>query len=110
MSALFVEAVNRRGGHAELLNLRDAGAYGNTHFPMSDLNNVQIADLYQNISTTRGSTSGPIRAACIDSGHPAAPWVFATTHRQYSIVFDSPDTQCWLHRSDMCLSRASMRR
>jgi hypothetical protein len=45
MSSLFVEAVNRRGGHAELLNLRDAGAYGNTHFPMSALNNVQIADL-----------------------------------------------------------------
>jgi hypothetical protein len=28
-----------------LVHLPDLGIRGNTHFPMSDLNNVQIADL-----------------------------------------------------------------
>ena len=41
----FVEALNRRGGEATLLHLPDVGVYGNTHFPFSDLNNLQIADL-----------------------------------------------------------------
>jgi hypothetical protein len=41
----FVDAVNARGGNAELLSLPDAGVRGNTHFCMSDLNNVEIADL-----------------------------------------------------------------
>lgn len=41
----FVEAVNSRGGTAELLYLPDEGIFGNTHFPMSDLNNVEVADL-----------------------------------------------------------------
>jgi hypothetical protein len=45
MSALFVAAVNRHGGNATLLHLPDVGVYGNTHFPMSDLNNVRVADL-----------------------------------------------------------------
>lgn len=41
----FVEAVNRHGGDATLVELPKIGIKGNTHFPMSDLNNVQIADL-----------------------------------------------------------------
>ena len=41
----FVEAVNARGGNAELLHLPAAGLTGNTHFPFSDLNNVAVADL-----------------------------------------------------------------
>ena len=41
----FVDAVNARGGQAELLHLPDAGLAGNTHFPFSDLNNVAVADL-----------------------------------------------------------------
>jgi hypothetical protein len=45
MSALFVEAVNAHGGDAELLHLPDVGVFGNTHFPMLDLNNLKIADL-----------------------------------------------------------------
>ena len=38
-------AVNRHGGDARLVHLPELGIRGNTHFPMSDLNNVQIADL-----------------------------------------------------------------
>lgn len=45
LGRLFVEAVNRHGGDATLIELPEIGIYGNTHFPMSDLNNVAIADL-----------------------------------------------------------------
>jgi hypothetical protein len=45
MSALFVDAVNARGGDAEMLHLPEVGVFGNTHFPMSDLNNLEVADL-----------------------------------------------------------------
>jgi hypothetical protein len=45
MAARFAEAVNRHGGDAEVLHLPDVGVYGNTHFPMSDLNNLEVADL-----------------------------------------------------------------
>lgn len=38
------DAVNRRGGDVTLVELPSIGIRGNTHFPMSDLNNVQIAD------------------------------------------------------------------
>lgn len=44
MARLWVEAVNRHGGDARLVHLPEIGIRGNTHFPMSDLNNVQIAD------------------------------------------------------------------
>jgi hypothetical protein len=38
------DAVNRRGGDVTLVELPSIGIRGNTHFPMSDLNNVEIAD------------------------------------------------------------------
>ena len=38
------DAVNRHGGDATLVELPAIGIRGNTHFPMSDLNNVQVAD------------------------------------------------------------------
>ena len=45
MARLWVAAINRHGGDARLVHLPEAGIRGNTHFLMSDLNNVQIADL-----------------------------------------------------------------
>jgi pimeloyl-ACP methyl ester carboxylesterase len=45
ITRLFVEAVNRHGGHARIVSLPDIGIHGNTHFPFSDLNNTEIADL-----------------------------------------------------------------
>ncbi len=45
LSKRFVEIVNKYGGHAEILMLRDAGLTGNTHLPFADLNNVAVADL-----------------------------------------------------------------
>jgi hypothetical protein len=40
-----VKAINKHGGDAQLIHLPDLGVTGNTHFPMSDLNNVKVADL-----------------------------------------------------------------
>lgn len=48
MSRLFVKAINDAGGNAELVHLPEVGVRGNTHFPMSDLNNVKVADLLSN--------------------------------------------------------------
>ena len=44
-SQQFVEAINRHGGDAEVLILPEIGVFGNTHFPMMDVNNVRIANL-----------------------------------------------------------------
>ena len=41
----WAEAVNRRGGDVTLVHLPEIGIKGNTHFPMSDLNNVEVADV-----------------------------------------------------------------
>lgn len=51
---LFVDAVNRHGGDAELLHLPVVGVYGNTHFPFSDLNNREVADLLSQYLKLKG--------------------------------------------------------
>lgn len=45
MARAWRDAVNRQGGDVTLIHLPDIGIRGNSHFPFSDLNNVQIADL-----------------------------------------------------------------
>ena len=45
MARQLADAINRHGGDAKLIHLPEIGIHGNTHFPFSDLNNVQIADL-----------------------------------------------------------------
>jgi len=54
MAALFVDAVNRHGGDASILNLPDVGLHGNTHFAFSDLNNLQVADLLSHYLHEKG--------------------------------------------------------
>ena len=44
MARLWADAVNRHGGDAEVIHLPQLGIRGNTHFPFSDLNNIEIAD------------------------------------------------------------------
>lgn len=44
MAKLWVDAVNEHGGDATLIHLPDIGIKGGTHFLMSDLNNVEIAN------------------------------------------------------------------
>lgn len=53
MARLWVTAINRHGGDARLVHLPEIGVRGNTHFPMSDLNNVQIADLVSKFLTDK---------------------------------------------------------
>ena len=50
----FVKTVNAHGGDAELLQLPDVGVLGNTHFPFSDLNNVEVADLLADYLAEKG--------------------------------------------------------
>ena len=45
MAGLWRDAVNRHGGKVTLVHLPDIGIRGNSHFLMSDRNNVEIADL-----------------------------------------------------------------
>ncbi|KJR99203.1 MAG: hypothetical protein VR65_17510 [Desulfobulbaceae bacterium BRH_c16a] len=45
MARLWADAVNGHGGDVTLVHLPAIGIRGNTHFPFSDLNNIEIADL-----------------------------------------------------------------
>jgi len=54
MSIKMLDLVNKHGGKAELLDLPKIGIRGNTHFAMTDLNNLQIADLLSKWLTEKG--------------------------------------------------------
>jgi len=45
MARKWRDAVNRHGGDVTVVHLPEIGVHGNTHFPFSDLNNKQVADL-----------------------------------------------------------------
>jgi hypothetical protein len=45
MAKLWRDAVNKHGGDVTVVHLPEIGIKGNTHFPFSDLNNIEIADL-----------------------------------------------------------------
>ncbi|TDQ31193.1 alpha/beta hydrolase [Zeaxanthinibacter enoshimensis] len=45
MAKLWRDTVNKHGGDVTLVQLPDVGLKGNTHFPMSDLNNQEVAEL-----------------------------------------------------------------
>ena len=50
----MVDTLKARGGDATFVHLPDIGITGNTHFPMSDLNNVQIAGLVSDWLSQKG--------------------------------------------------------
>jgi hypothetical protein len=54
MARLWRDAVNRHGGDVTLVHLPEIGIYGNTHFPFSDLNNLQIADFLSEFLEEKG--------------------------------------------------------
>jgi hypothetical protein len=54
MARLWSDAVNRRGGDVTVVHLPEAGIFGNTHFPFSDLNNLEIADLMSRFLKEKG--------------------------------------------------------
>lgn len=45
MARLWRDAVNRHGGDVTVLHLPEMGIRGNTHFPFSDLNNLDVANV-----------------------------------------------------------------
>ncbi|TAE50519.1 MAG: alpha/beta hydrolase [Bacteroidetes bacterium] len=45
MARAWRDCVNRHGGDVTLVHLPETGIKGNTHFPFSDLNNLEIAEL-----------------------------------------------------------------
>ena len=53
MARLWRDAVNRHGGDVTVVHLPGMGIKGNTHSPMSDLNNLQIADLVSKFLTAK---------------------------------------------------------
>jgi pimeloyl-ACP methyl ester carboxylesterase len=50
----WAQMLNELGGDVTVVHLPEIGVYGNTHFPMSDLNNVEIADLMSEWLHTKG--------------------------------------------------------
>ena len=54
MARLWRDAVNRHGGDVTLVHLPDLGIRGNTHFPFSDLNSRDIADLTSKFLAEKG--------------------------------------------------------
>ena len=54
MARLWRDAVNKHGGDVTVVHLPEIGIKGNTHFPFSDLNNIQIADLLTNFLQKKG--------------------------------------------------------
>lgn len=54
MARLWADAVNGRGGDVTIVHLPEIGIHGNTHFPFSDLNNIEIADLLSKFLEEKG--------------------------------------------------------
>jgi hypothetical protein len=54
MARLWAQAVNRRGGDVSVVHLPEMGIRGNTHFPFSDTNNIEIADLMARFLESKG--------------------------------------------------------
>ena len=54
MAKLWRDAVNQHGGDVTLIHLPEIGIHGNTHFPFSDLNNIEIADLLSDFLKEKG--------------------------------------------------------
>jgi hypothetical protein len=54
MARLWADAVNRRGGDVSVVHLPEIGIRGNTHFPFSDMNNREIADMMSEFLKKKG--------------------------------------------------------
>lgn len=54
MARFWRDAVNKHGGDVTIVHLPEIGIKGNTHFPFSDLNNIEIADLMSNWLNEKG--------------------------------------------------------
>lgn len=50
----WADVVNAHGGDVTVVHLPEVGVFGNTHFPMADLNNLEIADLTSQFLAEKG--------------------------------------------------------
>jgi Alpha/beta hydrolase family len=57
MARLWRDTVNRHGGDVTVVHLPEIGITGNTHFPFSDLNNIEIADQVSKFLSDKGLES-----------------------------------------------------
>jgi len=44
MARIWAATINKHGGDATVVHLPEVGIHGNTHFPFSDLNNIEVAN------------------------------------------------------------------
>ena len=61
MARKWRDAVNKHGGDVTVVHLPEVGIKGNTHFPFSDLNNLQVAELMSTWLTKKGLDKYPQR-------------------------------------------------
>lgn len=54
MARIWAATINKHGGDATVVHLPEIGIEGNTHFPFSDLNNVEVADALSKWLTEKG--------------------------------------------------------
>ena len=54
MARFWANTLNRRGGDVTVVHLPEIGIRGNTHFPFSDLNNLEVADLMSGFLKKKG--------------------------------------------------------
>ena len=54
MARLWAETIRRHGGDATVVHLPEVGIRGNTHFPFSDLNNLEVADQMSSFLKKKG--------------------------------------------------------
>ena len=54
MSKLWRDVVNKNGGDVKVIRLSEVGLKGNTHFPMSDLNNIEVANQLSTFLKSKG--------------------------------------------------------
>jgi hypothetical protein len=61
MARKWRDVVNKHGGDVTVVHLPEVGIKGNTHFPFSDLNNIQVADLMSTWLNKKGLDKFPKR-------------------------------------------------
>jgi hypothetical protein len=61
MARKWRDVVNKHGGDVTVVHLPEVGIQGNTHFPFSDLNNLQVADLMSMWLNKKGLDKDPKR-------------------------------------------------
>ncbi len=54
MAEVWARVANRHGGDVRVIDLPEIGIRGSTHFPFSDLNNIEVADELSRFLASKG--------------------------------------------------------